>query len=195
MLLNSRTVLLFTGMFYAGASKCLASGIRNNWIIFSWDYVKHVSRNCFGIMIVALQWIFFLIWVEKIPFKLWWTLIREWVWGFSKHTIMVFFITYERWVVNVDIPYTWQYETFSLHNTEKVFKFTWKSDGFYNKYIKNDYPKLQVFLQQEWLVFFPPLHVRSVYPVLCLTCRIIYTLKIIRKSANILFFQTFTFSM
>lgn len=60
---------------------------------------------------------------------------------------MVFSITYGRWLVNVDISYTWLYETFSLKNIEKVFKFIWKSDGFYNKNIKNDYPKLQVFLQ------------------------------------------------
>lgn len=51
---------------------------------------------------------------------------------------MVCFIKWQ--VVNVDIFYTWQYETFSLKNIEKVFKFIWKSDDFYNKKYKNDYP-------------------------------------------------------
>lgn len=48
MLFKSCTVLLFTWMFCAGALKRLASGTRNNWIIFSWDCVKHVTRYCFG---------------------------------------------------------------------------------------------------------------------------------------------------
>ena len=48
MLFKSHSVLLFTWMFCAGALKCLASGIRNNLIIFSWDSVKHVTRYYFG---------------------------------------------------------------------------------------------------------------------------------------------------
>lgn len=60
---------------------------------------------------------------------------------FSKHTIIVFFIKYDRWIVNVDIHYTWEYETCSLNNIEKVLKIVWKSDCFFIiKNIENDYP-------------------------------------------------------
>lgn len=43
LLFEKCTALLFTWAFYAGAFKCLASGIRINWtIFFPWDHGKHV---------------------------------------------------------------------------------------------------------------------------------------------------------